>query len=185
MNYLVTGLVCSGKSTLLDIAKNYNFRTYKSDEIVSSLYKDEHIVTILKNIIGIKQTSENFKDDIRDYFFKSIKNKEEIEDIVHPIVHERISDIFSKGDKTMIELPPIIRNQFLFEKYNTIYVVAPEKARRKRYNAKNKNDIDIFDQLNSIQNDYEIIKKSCNIILENRDSPCCLDQYFNDGIIKT
>ena len=48
MNYLVTGLVCSGKSTLLDVAKNYSFRTYKSDEIVSSLYQDEYIVNQLK-----------------------------------------------------------------------------------------------------------------------------------------
>ena len=61
MNYLVTGLVCSGKSTLLDVAKNYNFRTYKSDEIVSSLYKDEYIVNQLKNNIGIKQTGKILK----------------------------------------------------------------------------------------------------------------------------
>ena len=73
MNYLVTGLVCSGKSTLLDVAKNYSFRTYKSDEIVSSLYQDEYIVNQLKNNVCIKQTSKNFKDDIRDYFFKSRK----------------------------------------------------------------------------------------------------------------
>ena len=51
MNYLVTGLICSGKSTLLDVAKNYSFRTYKSDEIVSSLYQDEYIVNQLKNSV--------------------------------------------------------------------------------------------------------------------------------------
>lgn len=185
MNYLVTGLVCSGKSTLLDIAKNYSFRTYKSDEIVSSLYQDEYIVNKLKNYICIKQTRENFKEDIRDYFFKSRENKEKIENIIHPIVHEMISDIFSESDNSMIELPPLINNQFLFKKYITIYVDAPEQIRRERYNTNNKNDIDIFDQLNSIQNDYEIIKKSCNIILKNIDSPCLLEGYFTEGIIKT
>tara|TARA_B100002019_G_C21179579_1_gene552916 strand:+ start:116 stop:673 length:558 start_codon:yes stop_codon:yes gene_type:complete len=185
MNYLVTGLICSGKSTLLDVAKNYSFRTYKSDEIVSSLYQDEYIVNQLKNSVCIKQTSKNFKDDIRDYFFKSRKNKEEIENIIHPIVHAMILDIFSKNDNSMIEIPPIINNEFLFKKYNTIYVDAPEEARRKRYNTNNKNDIDIFDQLNSFQNDYEIIKKSCNIIIKNTNSPCSLNKYFNEGIIKT
>ena len=183
MNYLVTGLVCSGKSTLLDLAKNYNFQTYKSDEIVSSLYQDEYIANKLKNNIGIKRTKKSFKDDIRDYFFKSRKNKEEIENIIQPIVHEMISDIFRKSDNSMIELPPIINNEFLFKKYTTIYVDAPVEARRKRYNKKN--DIDIFNQLNSIQNDYEIIKKSCNIILKNINSPCSLNKYFNEGIIKT
>lgn len=182
MNYLVTGLVCSGKSTLLDLAKNYNFQTYKSDEIVSSLYQDEYIANKLKNNIGIKRTKKSFKDDIRDYFFKSRKNKEEIENIIHPIVHEMVSDIFSKSDNSMIEIPPIINNKFLFKKYKTIYVDAPEEIRRKRYNKKN--DIDIFNQLNSIQSDYEIIKKYCNIILRNINSPCSLNQYFNEGIIK-
>lgn len=185
MNYLVTGLICSGKSMLLDVAKNYSFRTYKSDEIVSSLYQDEYIVNQLKNNIGIKQTGKNFKDDIRDYFFKSRKNKEEIENIIHPIIYEMISDIFSKSDNSMIELPPIINNQFLFKKYNSIYVDAPKQVRRERYNTNNKNDIDIFDRLDSIQNDYEIIKKSCNIIIENVGSQCMLNQYFNEGIIKT
>ena len=96
-----------------------------------------------------------------------------------------ILDIFSKNDNSMIEIPPIINNEFLFKKYNTIYVDAPEEARRKRYNTNNKNDIDIFDQLNSFQNDYEIIKKSCNIIIKNTNSPCSLNKYFNEGIIKT
>ena len=41
MNYLVTGLICSGKSTFLDIAKKYSFDAIKSDDIVSSLYNDE------------------------------------------------------------------------------------------------------------------------------------------------
>ncbi len=185
MNYLVTGLVCSGKSTLLDIAKNYNFQTYKSDEIVSKLYEDESVINQLKNNIGIKQTKKEFKDNIRDYFFKSDENKDAIEKIIHPIVHKMVSYIFRTSDNSMIELPPIMSNQSLFEKYNTIYICATEQKRRDRYITKNKNDIDFFNRLNNIQNDYQIIKKSCNIILKNEDNPSTLSEYFNQGIIKT
>ena len=48
MNYLVTGLICSGKSTFLDVARQYNFDTIKSDDIVSDLYGDESIVNEIR-----------------------------------------------------------------------------------------------------------------------------------------
>ena len=48
MNYLVTGLISSGKSTLLEIAREYNFEVYKSDDIVAELYKDDEIARKLR-----------------------------------------------------------------------------------------------------------------------------------------
>ena len=61
MNYLVTGLICSGKSTFLDIAKKYDFDTIKSDDIVSSLYNDESIVHEIEKHLSINQSKENLE----------------------------------------------------------------------------------------------------------------------------
>ena len=44
MNYLVTGLICSGKTTFLKIAEEHNFHTIRSDDIVSELYNDSSII---------------------------------------------------------------------------------------------------------------------------------------------
>ena len=59
MNYLVTGLICSGKSSFLDIAKKYNFNTIKADDIVSNLYRDKSKVHEIEKHLDIKQSIEN------------------------------------------------------------------------------------------------------------------------------
>ena len=83
MNYLVTGLICSGKSTFLDIAKKYNFEVIKSDDIVSDLYSDESIIHEINKHLDIKHCQDNLEATVKKLFFTSKKNKEIIEAIFH------------------------------------------------------------------------------------------------------
>ena len=53
MNYIITGLICSGKSTFLEIAQRNNFKILKSDDLVANCYNDKNIINSLK---------EKFKD---------------------------------------------------------------------------------------------------------------------------
>ena len=61
MNYLVTGLICSGKSTFLDIAKKYSFDTIKSDDIVSNLYNNASVVHEIEKHLDIERNQNNLK----------------------------------------------------------------------------------------------------------------------------
>ena len=110
MNYLVTGLICSGKSTFLDIAKKYNFNTIKADDIVSDLYSDKSIVHEIEKHLNIKQSKENLEAIVKKLFFTSKRNREIIEAIFHPIVHKMITDSLDISQNLMVELPPIISN---------------------------------------------------------------------------
>ena len=76
MNYLVTGLICSGKSTFLDIAKKYSFDAIKSDDIVSSLYNDESVVYEIKKHLDIKPNQDNLQEVVKELFFTSKKKRE-------------------------------------------------------------------------------------------------------------
>ena len=76
MNYLVTGLICSGKSTFLDIAKKYSFDAIKSDDIVSSLYNDESVVCEIKKHLDIKSNQDNLQEVVKELFFTSKKKRE-------------------------------------------------------------------------------------------------------------
>ena len=76
MNYLVTGLICSGKSTFLDIAKKYSFDAIKSDDIVSSLYNDESVVFEIEKNLDIKPNQDNLQEIVKKLFFTSKKNRE-------------------------------------------------------------------------------------------------------------
>ena len=102
MNYLVTGLICSGKSTFLDIAKKYNFEVIKSDDIVSDLYSDESIIHEINKYLDIKHCQDNLEATVKKLFFTSKKNKEIIEAIFHPIVHKIINDSLDINQNLMV-----------------------------------------------------------------------------------
>ena len=148
MNYLVTGLICSGKSTFLDIAKKYSFDTIKSDDIVSNLYNDQSIVHEIEKYLDIEHNQDNLEETVKTLFFTSKKNREIIEAIFHPVVHEMISNSLDISQNLMVELPPIINNYKLFQKYKSIYIEANREIRLGRFSKRN-SDSTYFDKINT------------------------------------
>ena len=67
MNYLVTGLICSGKSTFLKIAEEYNFHVIRSDDIVCELYNDSSINEQIKKYLDMKLLMLNLKKLLRNF----------------------------------------------------------------------------------------------------------------------
>ena len=183
MNYLVTGLICSGKSTFLDIAKKYDFDTIKSDDIVSSLYNDESIVHEIEKHLDINQSEENLEMIVKKLFFRSKKNREIIEAIFHPVVHKIIINRLEISQNLMVELPPIINNYELFQKYRSIYIHTGREMRIKRFNERNSYNAD-FDKINAMQNDFELIKDVCDLVICNDGNTDSLNKHFEKGIIK-
>ncbi len=184
MNYLVTGLICSGKSTFLDIAKKYSFNIIKSDDIVSNLYSDESVVYEIEKHLNIDPDQDNLEAIVKKLFFKSKKNREIIEAVFHPIVHEIIKKSLDKNENLMIELPPIINNYELFQKYKSIYIHATKEIRIKRFNKRNNIDSTYFDEINALQRDFELIKEACDLVICNDNDADALNKHFDKGIIK-
>ena len=183
MNYLVTGLICSGKSTFLDIAKKHSFKIIKSDDIVSNLYNDESIVHEIEKHLHIKQSQGNLEAMVKKLFFISKKNREIIEAIFHPVVHKIVVDSFEINQNLLVELPPIINNYELFKKYKSIYIHATRKKRIGRFNKRN-HDSAYFDKINAIQSDFELIKGVCDLVIFNDNDIDTLNKHFEKGIIK-
>jgi len=183
MNYLVTGLICSGKSTFLEIARKHKFEVIKSDEIVSSLYNEPSIIQKIKQYLDIDNSHNNLKASVKEFFFKSKKNREIIEAIFHPKVHKIIFNEFQSRNNLMVEVPPIINNYELFKEYSSIYIDTNEEMRIERFSRYRVNDKDYFIKMNAIQNDYELIKDSCEIIVSNNSNIDSLSRYFDRTII--
>ncbi len=184
MNYLITGLICSGKSTFLDIAKKYSFDTIKSDDIVSNLYSDESIVHEIEKHLNIEPNQDNLEAIVKKLFFMSKKNREIIEAIFHPIVHEMITNSLDTSQNLMVELPPIVNNYQLFQKYKSIYIHATKEIRFKRFNKRSDNDSSYFDKINAIQDDSKLIKGVCDFVICNDNDTDTLNKHFEKGIIK-
>ena len=118
MNYIVTGPICSGKSTLLKIAKGYGFEIMKSDDVISILYEDKVIISKLKEAFKAYQFVTSPKETIKSLFFESSSNRSKIENIFHPKVHEIIGFELKSNSNLLIELPPLISNINFIKNYN-------------------------------------------------------------------
>ena len=183
MNYLVTGLICSGKSTFLNVAKKYSFETIKSDDIVSNLYNDQSVVHEIEKHLNIERNQDNLESIVKKLFFTSKKNREIIEAIFHPVVHKMITNSLDISENLMVELPPIINNYELFQKYKSIYIHATKEIRIGRFNKRN-NDGVCFDKINALQSDFELIKEACDLVIFNENDTDTLNKHFERGIIK-
>ena len=179
----MTGLICSGKSTFLEIAQKHKFEVIKSDEIVASLYNEPSIVQNIKEYLNIDISHNNLKAYVKEFFFKSKKNREIIEAIFHPMVHKIILNEFQAKNNLMVEVPPIINNYELFKEYSSIYIDTNEEMRIERYSRYRTDDEDFFNKMNAIQSDYELIKDSCEIIISNNSDINSLNRYFDRAII--
>ena len=69
MNYIVTGPICSGKSTLLKIAEEFGFKTMRSDDLVSDLYDDEDVISKLARAFDEYEFERSPKEIIKYLFF--------------------------------------------------------------------------------------------------------------------
>jgi dephospho-CoA kinase len=184
MNYILTGLLCSGKSTFLEVAKAHDFDTLSADNVVDDLYKDKSIIYKIQNEFKDYDLYDNTKDVIRMLFFKSTVNRKKIESLIHPEVHKIINKELANKKNLIVEVPPLSNNYDLLKENKSIYIDADIKNRMIRYlKRKNDNDVICFERLNNMQLDYLKLKMVCDLIIDNNNEEN-FNKYFELEIIK-
>jgi dephospho-CoA kinase len=178
MNYFVTGLLCSGKSTFLAAARNYDFETLSTDELVASLYKNKTIIQKIQNEFREYDLFHNTKGLIKMLFFKSDANRKKIESIIHPEVHKIINKELLNKKNLIIEVPPLLSNYEILKENKSVFIDTDIKNRTCRYlKRENTREIDTFERINNMQIDYNKLKMVCDIIIDNNDIEC-FKEYF-------
>ena len=186
MNYIVTGPICSGKSTFLNAAIKYGFDIMKSDELVSVLYKDEVIISELRNAFKEHRFEDKPKETIKQLFYKSESNKVIIENIFHPIVHKTIEDKLESNKNILIELPPLKNNINIIKENKSVFIDSSLEVRRQRFKERDSNnDINYFHKMNEYQADCLLIESYCDIVIKNNRNPSLLSDYFIKEITKS
>lgn len=106
-NYILTGSIASGKSSVLKIIAEEGYNTISADDVVKELYEDEEFLKSFKKEIGEKFFTIDKKldkDQLREILFKDISIKNRVEAFVHPIVYEKIKEMLLDGFN-FIEVP--------------------------------------------------------------------------------
>lgn len=144
-NYILTGSIASGKSSVLKIIAEEGYTTISADDVVKELYKDEEFLRSFKKEIGEKFFTIDKKldkDKLRETLFKDISLKNRVEAFVHPLVYEKIKEMLLDGFN-FIEVPMFFeaREYFLDSKIEIkgiIFVNIDKKIQVSRLMHRNK-----------------------------------------------
>lgn len=144
-NYILTGSIASGKSSVLKIIAEEGYNTISADDVVKELYEDEEFLKSFKKEIGEKFFTIDKKldkDKLRETIFKDISIKNRVEAFVHPLVYEKIKEMLLDGFN-FIEVPMFFeaREYFLDSKIEIkgiIFVNIDKKIQVSRLMHRNK-----------------------------------------------
>jgi dephospho-CoA kinase len=119
-----------GKSTVLALFKGFGAITISTDEIVKSLLKEKDALEKIENLLGREVFLENGSlntKNVADVIFHNDSLRHSLEDILHPLVFERINlllDEIGDGEKLIvIEIPLLFERGYegRFDKTVTVY----------------------------------------------------------------
>ena len=119
-NYILTGSIASGKSSVLKIIADKGYMTISADDVVKELYKDEEFLKSFKELIGKEYFTEGLKlnkDKMRCAIFTDAAFKEKVEAFVHPLVYKKIKDMLIDGIN-FIEVPMFFEAKKYFDEAN-------------------------------------------------------------------
>ena len=142
---VITGVIGSGKSTVVNLLRVYGFSIIDADEIAHRAL-DESIDEI-KSEFGSEFIKDNKVDrkSLGSLIFSDSKAKTKLENILHPLIKEQIFTAASKLESSnypyFIDLPLYFEKSPVYDEFQSVCVVyAPEQICLKRIIERNNLD---------------------------------------------
>ena len=158
----IVGNIASGKSTVEKIIEEKGFKVYDTDKIAHEILESSEDV--------LKEFGTNNRPEIAKIVFSAPDKLRKLEEIIHPLVKEKLLKIFENNfDLVFVSVPQLFEAGFekLFDKI--IYITADESTRRERL--MKRNSLSPEEAQKRIEAQKEDNKKErANFIIENNDS---------------
>ncbi len=142
----LTGNYGMGKSTVLAMFKKLGAHSIDSDEIVKTLLEEEAVLKRFRAILGDEVFRGNGSLDkgrVADAIFKNNRLRESIEDLLHPLVFDRIGSLLEgikRSDKVIIiEVPLLFERNYESGFNRTVTVYTGEDTALERLEEKGVN----------------------------------------------
>ena len=172
MNIIIlSGPICSGKSTVSKIFKKYGYRILSSDIIAKNIIRKNKIlqkkISVLFKDMTIFQNRVNWRK-LREYAFLDKKSILKYNKLVHPYFFKELNQIILNSKKdTIIELPLIEKLSNINHKIFVISVISNKQIRLERLKKRNIGDKTIYNIVSSQKNNSFYVKKSDFTIRNN------------------
>jgi len=131
----LTGNYGMGKSTVLSMFKDLGVATVDTDKLVESLFIEKKVLVKIKKLLGDRVFYKNGnldKKKVAEIVFKDASLRYSLEDILHPLVFERIKDFTTKisvSDRLLIIAVPLVYERGYENRFDrTIVVYTKEKV---------------------------------------------------------
>lgn len=169
----VTGPIASGKSTVSRYLEQKGYLLFDCDAIVHSLYEKKNIQKKLQKAFGneILLNDTINRKALLEIVSKDQKKKEELENIIHPLVYKQIEEGIKKTKKTRIVLDvPLLFGSSLEQLCNAVILVTAEASTRLQ--RLKKRGVDIENSL-SLNDTFPFLKakEKATIHLETGSAP--------------
>lgn len=108
----ITGTIGSGKSTVTKIVSK-NYPSISADSIVDDLYKSPKFIKKVNSLILNNNDQSLNKEKLAKVIFSDAKKREELENLIHPLVKDKIEDWLSKQEEMcFVEVPLLFEAKF-------------------------------------------------------------------------
>lgn len=140
----LTGNYGMGKSTVLGMFRKLGAFTVGADELVDGLLGDAGVLERLRRVLGDTVFSGNGSLDrarVAAIIFRDKGKREAVEQILHPLVFERIDEVLSEREKSwrgavIIEIPLLFETGSAGRFRRTVTVYADEETALRRLEEK-------------------------------------------------
>jgi dephospho-CoA kinase len=125
----LTGNYGMGKSTVLSLFRKLGALTFDTDEIVGTLLTERDVLEKIRGLLGERVFSEDGnlrKEKVAELVFGNEALRRSLEDILHPLVFEKIDRLAASSGKAniiVIEVPLLFERKYekRFNRTVTIY----------------------------------------------------------------
>jgi dephospho-CoA kinase len=137
----ITGIPGSGKTTFVSFFKKEGFPVFISDEVVKNLYKKKNVIKKIKEKFPQFFKKDLFlKEEFSKFIFKSEKNLEILENILHPLVLKELLKFKEKNKgKISVAEVPLLFEKNLESLFDIIICISRYEENSLRKFAENKN----------------------------------------------
>lgn len=179
----LTGNYGMGKSTVLPMFRKFGVITIDADKIVESLLEEKIVLGKIRVLLGDKVFDKNGslnKKKIVDLIFKNNAMRHHLENILHPLVFERIKDFLDgmngKNKVAMIEVPLLYERGYEDRFNRTITVHTKEEIALNRLEKDGVNREDAVLRLKAQLPIEEKIKRADYVIDNNGTTEETMEQ---------
>ena len=171
LNIAITGSFASGKSFVLNCAKDLGYKVFSCDDFIKEIYEDIDLQNkVVSEIKGLKSFD---KKELSKIIYDDIDARVKLESIIHPLVRRGIKafEMLHKNQKLIFTEVPLLFESG-FNKYfsNVICVHCSEETRLLRSKERGIGN-ELFEKIKLIQLDQEEKKAKSNFTIDSVFTP--------------